>query len=136
MGESGRHQSLEPALLTLPLQNHPESICSHGTSRKIVQTEGTQEWHRGPRSAMGSHAPGSFCLSFPFGMKKRSPISCSCHAGLSPGSTCVFRSSLDPFVPGSSGCSNCICGKGRSSRAAMSKTDVGLSEYSPRDPAR
>lgn len=71
MGESGRHQGLEPDLLTLNLQNHPESICSHGTSRKIVQTEGRQRWHQEPRSATGSQAPGFFCLSFPLGMKKR-----------------------------------------------------------------
>lgn len=125
--------------LTLHLQKHPERICSHGTSGDIVQTKARAGWHWEPRSAVWicSRDPDPWLL-LPRFPSWHAEDALGCHAGLSSGSTCgYFLSSLGPFVQGSRGrATNCICRKGRSSRAAVSKMDVGLSEHSPRDPGR
>lgn len=94
MDKPGRDPGLEPSLLTPHLQKRPEHICSHGNSREIVQSKAREGWHRECGSATETRTPGCFCLSFPRGMQTVPSASPGCHAGLSPGSTCVFLFSL------------------------------------------
>lgn len=128
------------AISPLPPCTKPP-LSASDTSGETVQAKVRQGWHQEPRSvAWISHGEPGPCLVlpwFPSWHAEEPPASPGCHAGLSPASAWVFLSSLGPFVLGSSGrAANCICRKSRSSQAAVSKMDVGLSQRSSGDPGR